>query len=385
MAASVPAAQGGGVRTNGTGAPVRPAQRRAGRPRRLQRLRFAAGPLRPGRARRARRHSGLLRRLPARPPAAAGSARSAAECSSAAARWTLYNLTLAYNQTGVVQAGGTVNAYNSLFADNGYTGNTTGSTGRTITTHPSGSGTAVAYNSLFGSPPVGMDNGGGSFIAPAGLAPGLAYNGGPTETIALMAGSYAIGSGIKTAADGTVLFTDRRGYVPTSASWDIGAYQSSGVPAGGPDRHARGRERLAAELRADQLLVHRHLLRCRRPRARDRRRRGGPGHAPGERRRTDHGDRRLDRGQWAGGRLRQLSVDLGDVHRSPPQGGSWTEADNGTYDVGLIGSPVVDALGQTGPSGMIGNFLVETGNIGITKFGLIRNPSRPSCGPGRSS
>ena len=57
-----------------------------------------------------------------------------------------------------------------------------------------------------------------------------------------------------------------------------------------------------------------------------------------------------------------------------PPGGSWTSADNGTYDVGLIGSPVVDALGQTGPSGTIGNFLVETGNIGITKYGLIRNP-----------
>ena len=34
----------------------------------------------------------------------------------------LYNATIALNQSGVYQVGGIVNAYNSLFADNGYTG-----------------------------------------------------------------------------------------------------------------------------------------------------------------------------------------------------------------------------------------------------------------------
>ena len=56
-----------------------------------------------------------------------------------------------------------------------------------------------------------MVQGGGSFTAPAGLDPaGLQYNGGPTLTIALMAGSNAIGNG-RTRRDGMTLFTDQRG------------------------------------------------------------------------------------------------------------------------------------------------------------------------------
>ena len=137
-------------------------------------------------------------------------------------------MTVALNRTGVYQAGGVVNAYNSLFGDNGYTGST-GPSGADYTNSAHGTGAAVAYNSLFGSPPVGVINGGNSIVGNPGLSSsGLQSNGGPTQTIAIVAGSAAIGAGQNPISNVT-LFTDQRGYVTTSAEWDIGAYQSSAV------------------------------------------------------------------------------------------------------------------------------------------------------------
>jgi fibronectin-binding autotransporter adhesin len=60
-----------------------------------------------------------------------------------------------------------------------------------------------------------------------GLAPSLANNGGPTETIALLAGSPAIGAGSATITGVAVALTDQRGQ-PLNSPPDIGAYQSSG-------------------------------------------------------------------------------------------------------------------------------------------------------------
>ncbi len=231
---------GGGVRTNGTGA----------------RSWLAAG--RPDSAALAAAASS--RRRPACPapaaarahPGSSGYAGSSSGSSGSAfgggmyiggGSVTLYNATVAYNNTGggVFQFGGSLTAFNSLFADNGYTGSS-GAAGADYynsgTSTSSGGtsyyGTGTFYNSLFGSAPVGALNGGGSFVSPnANLGP-LAWNGGPTQTIALLTGSDAIGNGMNPAADGTFLFTDQRGYVPTSGTWDIGAYQSSGVPAPAP-------------------------------------------------------------------------------------------------------------------------------------------------------
>ena len=290
---------------------------------------------------------------------------------------TLYNLTLAYNQTGVLQAGGTVNAYNSLFADNGYTGHHhRPAPGRITTMPPAARHRRRSTTASSAAPRSARLNGGGSFVGSAGLAPGLAYNGGPTETIALLAGSDAIGNGMNPAADGTVLFTDQRGYVPTSASWDIGAYQTTGVPAAAPTATL-----VAANVSPQHYGQTSYSFTVTYY--------GAAGLVPG----TVAGEvvQVTPPGSVGGpitatvgsivdtwpadafGNYQSISV----TYTITPPGGSWTSADNGTYDVGLIGSPVIDALGQTGPSGTIGSFLVETGNIGITKFGLIRNRCHP--------
>ncbi len=65
--------------------------------------------------------------------------------------------------------------------------------------------------------------------ANADLGP-LAYNGGPTQTIALFAGSPALGTGTSSITGVTVPTIDQRGSTrPTSGPIDIGAYQSSGA------------------------------------------------------------------------------------------------------------------------------------------------------------
>src|SRR5262249_30294844 len=46
-------------------------------------------------------------------------------------------------------------------------------------------------------------------------------------------GSNAIGAG-QNPINGVVLFTDQRGFVPTSGVWDIGAYQFDAAPAAAP-------------------------------------------------------------------------------------------------------------------------------------------------------
>ncbi len=60
-----------------------------------------------------------------------------------------------------------------------------------------------------------------------GLDTGLANNGGPTLTIALLAGSPAIGAGSATIAGVNIPLTDQRGDARSSTIFDIGAYQSS--------------------------------------------------------------------------------------------------------------------------------------------------------------
>ena len=95
---------------------------------------------------------------------------------------------------------------------------------------------AVAYN-LVGVDETGSltngDNGNqvGSHHAGAGL--GLAYNGGPTQTIALLAGSPAIDAGSVALANDYSLTTDQRGggYPRiVNGTVDIGAFEVQAAP-----------------------------------------------------------------------------------------------------------------------------------------------------------
>ena len=67
-------------------------------------------------------------------------------------------------------------------------------------------------------------------VTDPGLASGLAFNGGPTETIALLAGSPAIDKGSASITGVTVPDTDQRGFPRTDGN-DIGAFQADPVPA----------------------------------------------------------------------------------------------------------------------------------------------------------
>ena len=103
---------------------------------------------------------------------------------------------------GVLQVGGTVNAVSTLFAGDG-----------TVDY----SGTIDATDSLIQAAP-GTDTitGSGNLIGvdPKLATAGLASNGGPTQTIALQAGSPAFGKGTNPEN----FFTDQRGYGPRTGS-----------------------------------------------------------------------------------------------------------------------------------------------------------------------
>ncbi len=286
---------------------------------------------------------------------------------------TMYNVTVAYNNTGggVYQAAGTFNAYNSLFADNGYTQASSGSLGPDGADYSGSGGNATFYNSLLGSFPSGNAiNGGGSYVAYAGLAGGLADNGGPTETIALLSTSEAIGIG-QNPINGVILFTDQRGYVPTTSSWDAGAYQYDAQAAAAP----------TATVSAANVPV------------------SGYGQTSYEFSVTYYGAAGLVPGTVAGAVVEvtppgggspivatvvSSSASMADpfgneqtitvTYQITPPGGSWTSKDNGIYTIDLEGSPVTDAEGNTIPTGAIGTFQVEVAKIAITKYGLTRNP-----------
>jgi hypothetical protein len=145
---------------------------------------------------------------------------------------TSYNMTVALNLTGVYQVGGTADLFNSLFANNGYTppGGSAGDDYDNV------SGSATASHSLFGTPPLGVVLDPTDIITVnAELDPaGLASNGGPTQTIALLSTSPARGAG-QNPINGVTLTTDQRGFTPSpNEGWDIGAYQFGASPALSP-------------------------------------------------------------------------------------------------------------------------------------------------------
>ncbi len=107
-----------------------------------------------------------------------------------------------------------------------------------------GTGTAAAANDITGQLAAGSSynmvgtggvaNGVNNNIllgtTDPGLAPGLANNGGPTQTIALYTGSPAIGAGSAAVAGVTIPTTDQRGVARPTSGFDIGAFQGS-IPA----------------------------------------------------------------------------------------------------------------------------------------------------------
>jgi hypothetical protein len=151
---------------------------------------------------------------------------------------TLINDTLASNTaTGGTPLGGgifnvlnqTVNLVNTIVFDpNG------------ASADPDVSGPISAtQNSLYGSNVAGQiaangDLGGNKFNTNPMLGP-LADNGGPTQTLALLPGSPAIGAGTSTSLLGDIPTTDQRGLPRPPGAPDIGAFQVQPPPAPTPD------------------------------------------------------------------------------------------------------------------------------------------------------
>ncbi len=136
---------------------------------------------------------------------------------------TLTNCTVSGNTgtdgSGGIYVSGTATLNNTIVA-----GNTDSSGASDI----GGAGTVSGSNNLIGTGGSGgLSNGvDGNLVGATnpGLAP-LGNYGGPTETMALLPGSAAIGAG--TAGSGVT--TDQRGAPrPTSGATDIGAFESSG-------------------------------------------------------------------------------------------------------------------------------------------------------------
>jgi hypothetical protein len=123
-------------------------------------------------------------------------------------------------------AAGTVTLYNSLVALN------TNGTG--ISAVPDDIAGTVSPSSAFNL--IGTGGSGGLTNGVDGNQVGvadpvlgtLAANGGPTQTIALLPGSPAIGAGSSVIAGVTVPTTDQRGVIRPSSSIDIGAFQDRG-------------------------------------------------------------------------------------------------------------------------------------------------------------
>ncbi len=157
---------------------------------------------------------------------------------------SLTNCTVTGNSGGAKGGGGLFNAGNSATLTNTIVaGNTNGSAA------PSDIGGGInvsgTYNLIGTGGSGGLTNGvGGNIVGVAspGLA-SLAYYGGPTQTVALLPGSPAIGKGTKVAG----VTTDQRGF-PLDSPVDIGAFQvdsnvlavntpfeGSGVPSGALD------------------------------------------------------------------------------------------------------------------------------------------------------
>jgi hypothetical protein len=183
----------------------------------------------------------------------------------------------------------------------------------------------------------------------------LADNGGPTQTIALQNGSPAIAAG----SNPENLSTDGRGYkVPVGTTWDIGAYQTSGVALSTPPTatlQATG----VTSANAGSLDPYQFTI-------------------------TYNSDVDIVATSLAGALVQvnppgsaAISATvvstapvgetdaLGDAqgfivtYQITPPNGAWTLADNGTYTVTVSGAPVIDVAGNSVAAGAAGTFSVQ--------------------------
>ena len=146
---------------------------------------------------------------------------------------TLISSTVAYNSVPAGAAGAGIDAYGGTTAlyDTIVDLNNIGSGTSAVSDDISGSvSPSSAYNMIdTGDLTNGVNNNLVGVTKP-GLASGLANNGGPTQTIALLAGSPAIGAGSATISGVTIPTTDQTGSSRPLDSFDIGAYQYSFTP-----------------------------------------------------------------------------------------------------------------------------------------------------------
>ncbi len=89
-------------------------------------------------------------------------------------------------------------------------------------------GTVTGSDNVVGTSGTGLTttNGNQIGVTNPGLAPGLAYNGGPTETIAISGTSPAIGRGAPTV-DGQTITFDQRGALRGTTAIDVGSFELS--------------------------------------------------------------------------------------------------------------------------------------------------------------
>ncbi len=265
---------------------------------------------------------------------------------------SLFNSTVALNtQTGggsgggVVQVAGTVAAYSTLFAGNGAVDY---------------SGKITANNSLFqAAPPSGTITGAGNLIGinPLLAAAGLASNGGPTQTIALQAGSPAINAG----SNPKNLFTDQRGDSPRggAGTTDIGAYQHNATADTTTPTATLNAPAVTA---ANAVALNPYIFT------------------------VTYTDNTAIAGSSLAGAVVYVSLPgggapitasvtsttttgstdaAGDAHgfvvtyRITPPGGSWSVADDGTYTITLGGTPITDLAGNALAAGALGTFSVN--------------------------
>jgi Dockerin type I domain len=151
-----------------------------------------------------------------------------------AGRLTLVNVTVAYNAVAGggsaggldIAAGATATLDNTLVALN-----TSGTGSGALASDITGAASPASSNDLIGiGGSGGLVNGvNANEVGVANPVLGtLANNGGPTETIALLPGSPAIGAGSDAIPGVTVPTTDQRGVARPPSSIDIGAFQDRG-------------------------------------------------------------------------------------------------------------------------------------------------------------
>ncbi len=273
--------------------------------------------------------------------------------SIAAGTAILDNSTIALNTVGggVSVHGGTVTATSTLFAGNGTSDY---------------QGSVAATDSLFQTAPTGSITGSGNLIGvnPLLATQGLTNNGGPTDTIALQAGSPALGAG----SNPQHVLVDQRGASRTgSGGTDVGAVQSG--PA--TDTQAPTASLLATNVNganASSLNPYTFTI-------------------------TYTDNVAIEKASLAGAVVQlappgggaliattvvsttpQGSTDsAGDAqgfvitYKITPPGGSWSDADNGTYHVILASAPPTDLAGNPVVTGSVGNFTVGifTGSLTV--------------------